>query len=85
MADPFKIDFALEAKCYAEMNSGWRATGQQAGFAPAAPQFRGLRHAFVFHPQVYDEVRADGRPIALVCGRDVADTLRATDMGTWWR
>jgi hypothetical protein len=34
-----------------------------------------------FNPQVYDEVRADGHPIALVCGRDVVDTLRGNGYG----
>nr|WP_231969307.1 restriction endonuclease [Mycobacterium sp. E735] len=34
-----------------------------------------------FNSQVYDEVRADGHPIALVCGRDVVDALRSNGYG----
>jgi hypothetical protein len=81
VADPVKIDFALEAKCYAETNS--------VGVREVSRLVSRLRHrnfgVFVtlsyFNPQVYDEVRADGHPIALVCGRDVVDTLRGNGYG----
>ncbi|MGO9158266.1 restriction endonuclease [Mycobacterium sp.] len=81
LADPVKIDFALEAKCYAETNS--------VGVREVSRLVSRLRHrnfgVFVtlsyFNPQVYDEVRADGHPIALVCGRDVVDTLRGNGYG----
>lgn len=34
-----------------------------------------------FNSQVYDEVRQDGHPIALVCGRDIVDALRGKGYG----
>lgn len=75
-ADPVKIDFALEAKCYAPTNV--------VGVRDVSRLISRLRHrnfgVFVtlshFNQQVYDEVRTDGHPIALVCARDIVDALR---------
>ncbi|OBK45597.1 restriction endonuclease [Mycobacterium kubicae] len=80
-ADPVKIDFALEAKCYAETNS--------VGVREVSRLISRLRHrnfgVFVtlsyFTPQIYDEVRQDGHPIALISGRDVVDAMRANGYG----
>ncbi|WP_433159723.1 restriction endonuclease [Kribbella sp. CA-247076] len=83
-ADPIRIDFALEAKCYSVDNS--------VGVREVARLISRIRHrqfgAFVttsyFHTQVYAEVRTDGHPIALVCGRDIVEALRShgyTDVG----
>ncbi|MCH9668704.1 MAG: restriction endonuclease [Actinomycetia bacterium] len=80
-ADPVKIDFALEAKCYKETNS--------VGVREVSRLISRLRHrnfgVFVtlsyFNDQVYEEVRADGHPIALVCSRDVVQVLRANGYG----
>lgn len=80
-ADPVKIDFALEAKCYSDTNS--------VGVREVSRLIARLRHrnfgVFVtlsyFNQQVYEEVRADGHPIALVCGRDIVDALRANGHG----
>ncbi|MCE0764768.1 restriction endonuclease [Pseudonocardia kujensis] len=76
-SDPITIDFALEAKCYSETNS--------IGVREVARLISRLRHrhfgVFVttshFNQQVYSEVRADGHPIALICGRDIVEALRA--------
>jgi hypothetical protein len=76
-SDPIAIDFALEAKCYADTNA--------VGVRDVARLISRLRHrhfgVFVttsyFHHQVYSEVRSDGHPIALVSGRDIVDALRA--------
>lgn len=80
-ADPMKIDFALEAKCYAPTTV--------VGVRDVSRLVSRLRHrnfgVFVtlshFNAQVYDEVRQDGHPIALVCGRDVVDALRGKGYG----
>lgn len=80
-ADPITIDFALEAKCYAETNL--------VGVREVSRLISRLRHrnfgVFVtlsyFNNQVYEEVRADGHPIALVCGRDIVEALRANGHG----
>jgi hypothetical protein len=81
-SDPITIDFALEAKCYSETNS--------VGVREVARLISRLRHrhfgAFVttsvFNPQVYDEVRTDQHPIALVSGGDIVDILRSRGYGS---
>ena len=80
-ADPVKIDFALEAKCYAPTTV--------VGVRDVSRLVSRLRHrnfgVFVtlshFNTQIYDEVRQDGHPIALVCGRDVVEALRGKGYG----
>ena len=75
-ADRIAIDFALEAKCYAPRNT--------VGVREVSRLISRLRHrnfgVFVttsyFAQQVQEEVRDDGHPIALVCGRDILDSLR---------
>ncbi|MFF0341887.1 restriction endonuclease [Kribbella sp. NPDC004875] len=76
-SDPITIDFALEAKCY--------GPGTQVGVRDVARLISRIRHrefgVFVttsfFGPQAYSEVRADGHPIALICGQDIVDVLKA--------
>ncbi|MFI9406877.1 restriction endonuclease [Nocardia sp. NPDC052316] len=80
-ADPVLIDFALEAKCYRASKS--------VGVRDMARLISRLRHrnfgVFVtlsyFNSQVYDEVRSDGHPIALICGADVVNTLKNNGYG----
>ncbi|WP_069163878.1 restriction endonuclease [Nocardia altamirensis] len=75
-ADKVSVEFALEAKCYGQ-DSG-------VGVREMSRLISRIRHrqfgVFVtlsyFNRQVYDEVRTDGHPIAMVCGRDVVDVLR---------
>ncbi|MFE1689848.1 restriction endonuclease [Streptomyces albidoflavus] len=70
------IDFALEAKCYSATSS--------VGIREVARLISRLRHrdfgvlvtTSYFHKQVQEEVREDGHPIALVCGKDIVDVLR---------
>jgi hypothetical protein len=58
-----------------------------AGWTPHAvvpasqPQAQDAIVGYLFHEQVYKEVRQDRHPIALVCGRDVVDALRAKGYG----
>ena len=80
-ADRIALDFALEAKCYKESNG--------VGVKEVSRLVSRLRHrqfgVFVtlsyFNQQVYDEVRSDGHPIALICGRDVVAALRGHGFG----
>ncbi|MGH3380714.1 MAG: restriction endonuclease [Actinoallomurus sp.] len=75
-ADRIAIDFALEAKCYAPTNA--------IRVNEVSRLISRLRHrnfgVFVttsyFAQQVQEEVRDDGHPIALICGRDITDVLR---------
>ncbi|ONI74445.1 restriction endonuclease [Kribbella sp. ALI-6-A] len=76
-SDPITIDFALEAKCYSPETS--------VGVRDVARLISRIRHrefgVFVttsyFAAQAYSEVRADGHPIALICGQDIVDALKA--------
>ncbi|MEU8227670.1 restriction endonuclease [Kribbella sp. NPDC048915] len=76
-SDPIGLDFALEAKCYSADNS--------VGVRDVARLISRIRHrefgVFVttshFAPQAYTEVRADGHPIAMICGQDIVDALKA--------
>ncbi|MFI9026245.1 restriction endonuclease [Streptomyces sp. NPDC053560] len=75
-ANPIAIDFALEAKCYGATSS--------VGVKEVSRLISRLRHrnfgvlvtTSYFHKQVQEEVHEDGHPIALICGRDIVDTLR---------
>lgn len=81
-ADRIKIDFALEAKCYAPTNS--------VGVREVSRLISRLRHrnfgvlitTSYVHPQAYREIREDQHPVAIVCGRDIVEVLRTRGMGT---
>lgn len=76
-ADRLAIEFALEAKCYVANSS--------VGVHDVARLISRIRHrnfgVFVttshFDRQVYREVRNDGHPIVLICGKDIVDILRS--------
>lgn len=80
--DTISLEFALEAKCYAETTS--------VGVRDVSRLISRIRHrqfgVFVtlshFDRQVYREVRDDEHPIALVCGRDIVEVLRSRGIGT---
>ncbi|MET7961475.1 restriction endonuclease [Micromonospora zamorensis] len=74
-ADTIGLDFALEAKCYSPGNS--------VGVREVSRLISRIRHRMFgilittahIDGQAYDEVRTDGHPIVLICGRDVVDIL----------
>lgn len=80
-ADRVSVEFGLEAKCYRETNS--------IGVKEMSRLISRIRHrqfgVFVtlsyFAKQVYEEVREDGHPIAMICGRDVVEALRQKGYG----
>jgi hypothetical protein len=73
--DPLKLDFALEAKCYAVSNSvGVKETSRLIS--------RLRRHHFgvlvttsFVSGQAYEEIREDGHPVVLITGSDIAQVL----------
>jgi len=77
VSDPLQLDFALEAKCYAPDNSvGVKETSRLIS--------RLRRHHFgvvvttsYIGAQAYEEIRADGHPVVLVTGADIARVLQA--------
>lgn len=80
-ADRVPVDFGLEAKCY-QVSSG-------VGVKEMSRLISRIRHrqfgVFVtlsyFNPQVYKEVRTDGHPIAMICGKDVVEALVKNGFG----
>ena len=80
--DPVRIDFALEAKCYGPLNS--------VGVREVSRLISRLRHrqfgvlvttSFV-NRQAYQEIREDGHPVAIVCGRDIVQVLKRRGWGS---
>lgn len=75
-ADQVRVEFALEAKCY--------ALDKSVGVRGVARLISRIRHrqfgVFIttsfFNPQVYKEVRDDAHPIVMICARDIVSTLR---------
>jgi hypothetical protein len=81
LADPIRIDFALEAKCYALSNA--------VGVADIARLISRIRHrqfgvfvttSFVGE-QAYEEIRQDEHPVVLISSGDIADILRTRQLG----
>lgn len=90
-SDPIRIEFALEAKCYAPHRA--------VGVKEMSRLISRLRHrqfgvlvttSFVAG-QAYQEVRDDGHPVAIVSGSDIVALLKergkatAEAVGTWLR
>lgn len=77
VADPVRLEFALEAKCYDPDGGG-------VGVRMVSRLISRIRHrqfgvfvttAFVAR-QAYEEVREDEHPVVFLCGRDVAAMLK---------
>lgn len=74
--DRIHLDFSLEAKCY--------ALGNSAGVRDVARLISRLKHRdfgiFVttshVGPHAYRELREDGHPVVVICGRDIGQLLR---------
>lgn len=74
-ADRVRVEFALEAKCYDKGAVGVREVSRLVSRIRHR-QFGVFVTTSYFNRQVYSEVRDDGHPIALVCGRDIVEVLR---------
>lgn len=81
-ADPIRLDFALEAKCYQPGNS--------VGVREASRLISRIKHrefgvmvtTSYVHEQAYREIREDGHPIVVFSGADIVNTLRAVGITT---
>ena len=74
-SDPIKIDFALEAKCYAVTNGvGVREVSRLISRLRAR-QFGILVTTSYLADQAYQEIREDGHPIVVISGNDIVDIL----------
>jgi hypothetical protein len=75
-ADRIRLEWSLEAKLYAPSNS--------VGVKETSRLISRLRHrefgVFVttgyVGKQAYEEIRGDGQPIVVICGRDIAELLK---------
>jgi hypothetical protein len=80
--DRLRIDFALEAKCYAPHNSvGVRETSRLISRLRYRNFGVFVTTSFV-HRQAYQEIRDDGHPVAIVSGSDIVNVLNRRGIGT---
>jgi hypothetical protein len=81
-ADPIRLDFALEAKCY--------KPGTSVGVKELARLISRIKHrefgvlvtTSYVHEQAYREVRDDGHHIIIIVGTDLVATLKTAALGT---
>jgi len=81
-ADLLKLDFNLEAKCYAPDSAvGVKETSRLIS--------RLRRHHFgvlvttsYIAPQAYKEIREDNHPVVLICGKDIVEVLNSVGVFT---
>jgi len=81
-ADPIRLHFALEAKCY--------APGTAVGVRDLARLISRIKHrefgvmvtTSYVHEQAYREIREDGHPIIVFSGADIVNTLRSVGLTT---
>ncbi|WP_116246240.1 restriction endonuclease [Nocardiopsis sp. FIRDI 009] len=76
-ADPVPVEFALEAKCYGPDTSVGVRDVSRLISRLRNRQFGVFVTTSYFHAQAYQEVRDDHHPVVLMCGRDIADLLKA--------
>lgn len=72
---PLKIDFALEAKCYAMDNAVGVREMSRLISRIRYRQFGVMVTTAYVHKQAYEEVVDDGHPILIVTARDIARVL----------
>jgi hypothetical protein len=75
LADPIKVSFALEAKCYALKNRvGVKDTSRLISRIKHR-EFGVLVTTSAVDSQAYKEIREDNHPIVIFSGSDIAETL----------
>src|ERR1700728_1803392 len=75
-SDPVAVEFALEAKCYAENHGvGVRETSRLISRLRHR-QFGVLVTTSHLDRQAYREIREDGHPVVVIAGRDLVDMLK---------
>jgi len=74
--DPIKVEFALEAKCYAMDHAVGVEDTSRLISRLKFRQFGILVTTSWVHHQAYKEIRDDGHPVVIVSARDVVELLR---------
>jgi hypothetical protein len=81
-ADAIRLDFALEAKCYAaDTGVGVRGVSRLISRLRHR-QFGVLVTTSYVAPQAYAELREDGHPVIVICARDIVDILKRNGLST---
>jgi hypothetical protein len=81
-ADPIRLDFALEAKCYAADNGvGVRELSRLISRLRHR-QFGVLVTTSYLAPQAYEELRDDDHPVVVISARDIVDILKKQGIAT---
>lgn len=82
MEDPIRLEFAMEAKCYAPDNG--------VGVRMVSRLISRIKHrefgVFIttsyIAAQAYEDVRSDGHPVVFVTGRDIVKLIKGKGLGT---
>ena len=81
-ADPIRLDFALEAKCYGPDNGvGVRELSRLISRLRHR-QFGVLVTTSYLAPQAYEELRDDDHPVVVISARDIVDILKRQGIAT---
>lgn len=75
-SDPISLDFALEAKCYGPNTSVGVGDMSRLISRLRLRMFGVFVTTSYFSEQMYREVRDDGHPVVMICGRDMVEALR---------
>lgn len=81
-ADPIRLDFALEAKCYGADNGvGVRELSRLISRLRHR-QFGVLVTTSYLAPQAYEELREDDHPVVVISARDIVEILKRQGIAT---
>lgn len=82
-ADPVKVDFALEAKCYEPGRSSVGVKEMSRLISRLQHrQFGVMVTTSYVHKQAYEEVTDDGHPVLILAGRDITEALTRSGYGS---
>jgi hypothetical protein len=81
-ADPIRVEFALEAKCYAMDHGVGVEDSSRLISRLRFRQFGILVTTSWVHHQAYREIRDDGHPVVIVSARDVVELIRRKGLST---
>jgi hypothetical protein len=82
LSDPVKVEFALEAKCYAWTSGVGVGDVSRLISRLRSRQFGVLVTTSYLAEQAYKEVRQDGHPIVVIAAVDIVDILSAVGIRT---
>lgn len=81
-ADPVKVEFALEAKCYGPSHAVGVKEVARLVSRLRFRQFGILVTTSYLHRQAYEEIRQDGHPVIVLSGVDIVGLLQGKGLGT---